>query len=128
MTDLLNSLGLDISVTDAGIGGSERLDLAILNFKKPVHIVGLFTKNKIVASPVKCCKDNLKTHNQPRRLAIVVNSGCANSCTGQQGDEACKNVVTHLAGKLKLKFEQVFPFSTGEILKLLSEKKNVKGN
>ena len=62
MTDLLDSLGLDISVTSAGIGVSERLDLAVLDFKKPVHIVGLFTKNKVVASPVKCCKDNLKIH------------------------------------------------------------------
>ena len=127
MTDLLNSLGLDISVTDAGIEGSERLDLAILNFKKPVHVVGLFTKNKVVASPVKCCKENLKVHKQPRKMAIIVNSGCANSCTGQQGDETCINVVKHLAGKLKLEFEQVFPFSTGEILKQLPKKKMIRG-
>ena len=127
MTDLLDSLGLDISVTDAGIGSSERLDLAILNFKKPVHVVGLFTKNKIVASPVKCCKDNLKIHKQPRRLAIVVNSGCANACTGHQGDETCGDVVTHLAGKLKMDFEQVLPFSTGEILKQLPKKKMLQG-
>ena len=127
MTNLLDSLGLNISVTEAGIGNTERPDLAVLSFTKPVHIVGLFTKNKIVASPVKCCKDNLRIHKQPRRIAIVVNSGCANSCTGQQGDETCKNVVTYLAGKLDLKFEQVFPFSTGEILKQLSEKKMLYG-
>ena len=108
MTDLLDSLGLTISTIDAGIGSSKRPDLAILDFKKPVHIVGLFTKNKAVASPVKCCKDNLKILRQPRRIAIVVNSGCANSCTGKQGDENCNNVVMHLAEKLKLKFEQVF--------------------
>ena len=47
MTDLLDSLGLDISVTSAGIGVSKRFDLAVLNFKKPVYIVGLFTKNKV---------------------------------------------------------------------------------
>ena len=127
MTNLLDSLGLNISVTEAGIGVAKRPDLAILNFKKPVHIVGLFTKNKIVASPVKCCKDNLRIHKQPRRIAIVVNSGCANSCTGQQGDETCINVVKHLAGKLELEFEQVFPFSTGEILKQLPEKKMLHG-
>ena len=127
MTNLINSLGLNISITEAGIGIIRRPDLAVLSFKKPVHIVGLFTKNKIVASPVKCCKDNLRIHKQPRKIAIVVNSGCANSCTGQQGDETCKNVVKHLAGKLELEFEQVFPFSTGEILKQLPEKKMLYG-
>ena len=127
MTNLLDSLGLNISVTEAGIGNTERPDLAVLSFTKPVHIVGLFTKNKIAASPVKCCKDNLRIHKQPRRIAIVVNSGCANSCTGQQGDETCKNVVKYLAGKLALDFEQVFPFSTGEILKQLPEKKMLCG-
>ena len=127
MTNLLDNLGINISVTEAGIGVIKRPDLAILEFKKPVHIVGLFTKNKLVASPVKCCKDNLRKHIQPRRIAIVVNSGCANACTGQRGDETCINVVKHLAGKLKLEFEQVFPFSTGEILKQLSEKKMFHG-
>ena len=127
MTNLLDSLGLNISVTEAGIGNTKRPDLAVLSFTKPVHIVGLFTKNKIAASPVKCCKDNLRIHKQPRRIAIVVNSGCANSCTGQQGDETCKNVVKYLAGKLALDFEQVFPFSTGEILKQLPKKKMLCG-
>ena len=127
MTNLLDRLGLNISVTEAGIGVTKRPDLAILSFKKPVYIVGLFTKNKIVASPVKYCKVNLKNHKQPGRVAIVVNSGCANSCTGQQGDETCINVVKHLAGKLELEFEQVFPFSTGEILKQLPEKKMLHG-
>ena len=127
MTNLLDSLGLNISVTEAGIGSTERPDLAVLSFTKPVHIVGLFTKNKIVASPVKCCRDNFRKHKQPRRIAIVVNSGCANSCTGHQGDETCKNVVGYLAGKLDLEFEQVFPFSTGEILKQLPEKKMLYG-
>ena len=127
MTNLLDSLGLNISVTEAGIGVPKELDLAILNFKKPVHVVGLFTKNKVVASPVKCCKDNLMAHKQPRSIAIIVNSGCANSCTGKQGDETCNNVVMYLAEKLKLDFEQVFPFSTGEILKQLPEKKMIDG-
>ena len=66
MTNLLDSLGLNISITDDGIGVKKRPDLAVLNFKKPVFIVGLFTKNKIVASPVNRCKDNLKSHKQPR--------------------------------------------------------------
>ena len=127
MMNLLDRLGLNISVTEAGIGITRRSDLAVLSFKKPVHIVGLFTKNKIVASPVKRCKDNLRVHKQPSRIAIIVNSGCANSCTGQQGDETCKNVVKHLAGKLELDLEQVFPFSTGEILKQLPEKKMLYG-
>ena len=65
MKNLLDRLGLNISVTEAGIGVTRRPDLAILSFKKPVYIVGLFTKNKIVASPVKYCKDNLKIHKQP---------------------------------------------------------------
>ena len=63
MKNLLDRLGLNISVTEAGIGVTNRRDLAILSFKKPVYIVGLFTKNKIVASPVKYCKDNLRFIN-----------------------------------------------------------------
>ncbi len=128
MSKLLDTLRLDIHVISAGIGTTDKKDLAILSFESPVHIVGAFTNNKVVASPVRLCRHHLKQRfKRPGKLAIVVNSGCANACTGVIGDEICKNVVSHLARQLDLNVEQVFPFSTGEILKQLPEKKMLAG-
>ena len=127
MTKLFENLGLEINISSAGIGASARNDLAILNFKKPVQIVGLFTKNKILASPVKVCKEHINRVTQPGKIALIVNSGCANACTGRVGDETCIKIASYLAEKLELGADQIFPFSTGEILKELPEKKMLAG-
>src|SRR4030042_6210723 len=58
------------------------LDLGILYSEASCVIAGTFTTNKIKAAPVVLCQERL---GRKRAKAIVVNSGCANACTGEQG-------------------------------------------
>ena len=120
-------LGVNVYTSNANISDSPNHDLGIIYFQKPVKVVGLHTENKHPAAPVVISKRNFNAHVQPGKLAILVNSGCANACTGKRGIDVCKKTVDHLANKLKLKSCSVFPSSTGEILKFLSEERMLRG-
>jgi glutamate N-acetyltransferase / amino-acid N-acetyltransferase len=74
----------------------------------------LFTKNDVVAAPVKVGRSLLaKTRGQVR--AIIVNSGNANCATGRTGIKACQHVCRETASALGVRCEEVFPSSTGII-------------
>jgi glutamate N-acetyltransferase/amino-acid N-acetyltransferase len=75
-------------------------------------VAGVFTQNAFCAAPVTVCKQHLLSH--PRYL--LVNSGNANACTGDQGMsdalQSCASMAT-VAGAIVA--QQVLPFSTGVI-------------
>ena len=120
-------LGVNIYTANANISNTPNHDLGIVYFQRPVKVVGLHTKNRHPAAPVVISKRNLNANVQPGKLAILVNSGCANACTGKRGIDVCKKTVDYLANKLELKPSSVFPSSTGEILKFLSEERMLRG-
>ena len=124
---LSTRLGANVYTANAKISNTPNHDLGIIYFQKPVKVVGLHTENKHPAAPVVISKRNFKEHAQPGKLAMLVNSGCANACTGKRGIDGCKKTVDHLANKLELKSCSVFPSSTGEILKFLSEERMLRG-
>src|SRR3989304_10448029 len=62
--------------------GENILDLGILCSEAPCTAAGVFTANRVKAAPVLLCQQRLK---QGKAQAIVVNSGCANACIGEQG-------------------------------------------
>jgi len=66
----------------AGIKTKDELDLAILYSEMPCIAVGFFTTNRIKSAPVILCQRRLIKR---QAQAIVVNSGCANACLGEQG-------------------------------------------
>ena len=68
--------------TGKGSNKGRKRDLALIVSKAPAAAAGLFTTNQVCAAPVKVCLDRLKSR---QAQAIVVNSGNANACTGQQG-------------------------------------------
>lgn len=72
----------------------------------------VFTQNKIVAAPVKICKENMK---DGKLSAIVANSGNANCCTGKEGMKNGNEMVQRVAEKLKISQEDVGVASTGII-------------
>lgn len=90
----------------------EAPDLGILFSREPCAAAGLFTTNKVKAAPVTVCQRNLGGN---RAQAIVVNSGCANACTGQQGMADAEATAALAAGKLGLSPEDVLVASTGVI-------------
>lgn len=92
--------------------GKNALDLGILYSEVPCIIAGAFTTNKIKAAPVVLCQERLE---RKRAQAIVVNSGCANACTGKQGLADSAEMADLTAKKLGISPEDVLVASTGVI-------------
>lgn len=96
----------------AEIKYKDRLDLGILFSGKPCTIAGRFTKNRIKAAPVLWCQDIVKTG---KAQAVIVNSGCANACTGMQGLKDARTMAQAAAMKLDIPDDSVLVASTGVI-------------
>ncbi len=83
--------GFSSSAVAAGIRYADRLDLGLIYSDTPAMTAGVFTTNQVKAAPVLLDIERLK---QGRAQAILVNSGCANACTGEKGmDNARKSSV-----------------------------------
>ena len=90
------------------------LDLVVLSVDTFASMAGIFTTNLAQAAPVLVSKQHLAaTHGIG--CAIVVNSGCANACTGQQGLYDAKRMTEEVASALGCPAEQVLVASTGVI-------------
>ncbi len=63
--------------------GDGRLDLALVHSRHPATAAGVFTRNTVCAAPVKVCREILASGNKLH--GVVINSGNANACTGEQG-------------------------------------------
>ena len=94
----------------------DALDLALLVSEKPAVVAGMFTTNAVQAAPVKVCKDVLESGTAS---AVVINSGCANACTGVAGFEAAESMAAETAKVLGVSTDDVFVCSTGTIGKTL---------
>jgi glutamate N-acetyltransferase/amino-acid N-acetyltransferase len=90
------------------------LDLAVIAADSPASAAGIFTTNLAKAAPVLVSQRNLlKSGGQAR--AVVVNSGCANACTGDAGAASAEQMVLETASGLGCPPEQVLVASTGVI-------------
>jgi glutamate N-acetyltransferase/amino-acid N-acetyltransferase len=98
----------------AGIKANKGLDLALIVSDTPATAAGVFTLNKTQAAPVLVSKEHLATSGGVVR-AIVVNSGCANACTGAEGLRAARDMAAETATLLHCPVEQVLVASTGVI-------------
>jgi glutamate N-acetyltransferase/amino-acid N-acetyltransferase len=96
----------------AAVRQSERDDVALLECSPGTQVASVFTRNRFVAAPVQLARDHLKVQS-PR--ALVVNSGCANAGTGENGYHDAKQICQAVAKQLDVVVEQVLPFSTGVI-------------
>ena len=106
--------GFLAGATYAGIKteGERLLDLGILCSEVPCVVAGVFTTNKVKAAPVVLCQEKLAVG---RAQAIVVNSGCANACTGGQGLADSAEMADLAAKKLGISPQEVLVASTGVI-------------
>ncbi len=95
-----------------GIKKSKK-DLALIYTKTPASAAAVFTLNKVQAAPVLISKEHLR---QGKKFhAVIVNSGNANACTGEQGYKDAVLMAAKTAEVLKIKPEEVFVSSTGVI-------------
>lgn len=104
--------GFLAGAVEARIRAKGGLDLAILCSEAPCMAVGLFTRNKVKAAPVILSRRRLL---RKQAQAIVVNSGCANALTGEQGVADAEEMALLTAQKLGISPQQVLVASTGVI-------------
>ncbi len=104
--------GFQAGATCAGIKEEAKLDLGILFSEAPCLATALFTTNKVKAAPVVFCQQRLQNN---RATALVVNSGCANAFTGEQGLKDAAEMAALAAERIGVSAEDVLVASTGVI-------------
>ncbi len=92
-------------------------DLALIYSNHPAVAAGVFTTNRVPAAPVLVDREQLNVSRVHR--AVVVNSGNANACTGDQGLADAWAMVRETAGALGVRPEEVLVSSTGVIGQVL---------
>ncbi len=98
---------------NAGIKGNEKKDMAMVFSEKPCSAAGVFTTNVVKAAPVKWDKGVVDTSEFVQ--AIVVNSGVANACTGEEGYQYCVDMAMTAGKAVGIPKEAVLVASTGVI-------------
>lgn len=98
---------------NAGIKNNVKKDMALVYSEKPCVAAGVFTTNKVKAAPVKW--DYNVVHNSPYAQAVVINSGVANACTGEEGYGYCMDMAEAVGNEMQLPKDAVLVASTGVI-------------
>jgi glutamate N-acetyltransferase/amino-acid N-acetyltransferase len=107
--------GFRAAGVSAGIKAKEgALDLALIVSDQPATAAAVFTINRAQAAPVVVSREHLARAGASAR-AIVVNSGCANACTGDQGRDVAVKTASETARLIGCSTEQVLVASTGVI-------------
>jgi glutamate N-acetyltransferase / amino-acid N-acetyltransferase len=108
--------GFRFSTVAAGIRKDGRIDVALAVADRPVVAAGLVTRNLVKAAPILIASERLRAGLV---RAVLVNSGCANACTGEAGLAAARHATDAVAAALGAPPAQVVPASTGVIGALL---------
>lgn len=106
--------GFDAVGIAAGIKKSGASDLALIASAVPCSAAEVFTRNLFVAAPVKHGKQVL-AFNNAAIYGVLINSGCANSVTGVEGDANSKVCAETTERFLGAPDNTVFVMSTGVI-------------
>jgi len=97
-----------------GIKRNGNSDLALIVSECPAASAGVFTLNKAQAAPVAVSKERLAASGGHGRV-IVINSGCANACTGPEGRRTAEIMADAAAAAAFVDPSQVLVASTGVI-------------
>src|SRR5437764_5998251 len=81
--------GFQAAGVSAGIKASGAADLALIVSDVPAAAAAVFTTNKAQAAPVIVAREHLARSGRVAR-AVIVNSGCANACTGDEGIDVAR--------------------------------------
>ncbi len=104
--------GFEAAGIVAGIKKNGKKDLGLLFSKVPARAAAVFTRNRVQAAPVLLDRERIKSGTC---RAVVVNSGCANCCTGEPGLADATAVAAAVAEQLGIPEEMVLVASTGVI-------------
>jgi len=96
----------------AGIKYQNRKDMALLAADVPAAVAAVYTTNKVAAAPVQIDRERTRSG---RAQAVIVNSGCANACTGETGMANAREMARFAAVALGIDEQLVLVCSTGVI-------------
>ena len=96
----------------SGLKKNGEKDLGLIYSEVSAKVAGVFTRNKVKAAPLHLNIDRIKSGIGQ---AIIVNSGNANCCTGDQGIQDAKAMARFAASELKISEDLVLVASTGVI-------------
>jgi glutamate N-acetyltransferase/amino-acid N-acetyltransferase len=103
---------------------ADKLDLTLVVSDRPSVAAGVFTQNLVFAAPVKLCRE--RTPSDAIR-AVVINSGNANACTGEQGEQDAAAMAEKAAAIIGVEPRHVLVMSTGVIGELMPMGKILPG-
>ena len=104
--------GFMVSGVASGVKVSGKPDLALLSCPSGAKAAAVFTTNKIFAAPVEICRRHMTSKSV---YGVVVNSGNANACTGEQGIKDAMAMCEVVAGQFACEPNEVMIASTGII-------------
>lgn len=104
--------GFSAAGVAAKVRKNGRRDLAVLSSEKCAAAAAVYTQNQVKAAPVLLTQKHLAAG---QIQAIVVNSGIANACTGEQGLKDAKDMAELTGDALGIPMEHVAVASTGVI-------------
>ncbi len=111
-------LGFRIGSANGQFRRAQRDDVAVMVSDFPCSVAGVFTTNIFKAAPVLEC-ERILANPQADIRAVLVNSGQANACTGDEGLANCKETTRLMAEQLNMPPDSILPMSTGVIGKHL---------
>ena len=106
--------GFTAGAAKAGVktGVADRLDVGLIVSDRPCTSAGVFTTNQVIAAPCVLTRTHLE---RGTLRAIVVNSGIANACTGEEGDHAALAMAKSAAAAVGCAPDLIGVASTGVI-------------
>ncbi len=109
--------GFEAAAAAAKIKYQDRTDMALVYSQVPCVCAGTFTTNVVKAACVKWDRQVVKSGAKAQ--AVIVNSGIANACTGEEGFGYCRDTADAAAEALGVDADGVLIGSTGVIGKQL---------
>ena len=104
--------GFKFSGISAGIKKGNEKDLALIYSDTPLSAAAVFTTSRVKAAPVLLDMERIKIG---RARAVIINSGNANACTGDEGLADAKETSRLIADELGIPEEEILVSSTGVI-------------
>ncbi len=106
--------GFRASSKAVGIKPSGAPDLSLLLAAEAVPTAAVFTQNAAAAPPVHLSRRHMEISGGLIR-GVILNSGCANAATGEQGAQAAQDMASAVAEAVDCRAAEVLVCSTGPI-------------
>lgn len=106
--------GFRAAATHAGLKANGKDDMALIVSETPCHAAGVFTTNRVKAAPVIYDQGLLGDRARTVR-GVVINSGNANACTGEQGLADARRTAKEVAERAGCSPDDILVMSTGVI-------------